>query len=214
MFKLTFLSIVTLISVVSCGQKQPSSLNIPKGESVTSKREAVATFAAGCFWHTEIVFQSLFGVRDAVSGFAGGSHPKPTYDMVSGGNTGHAEVVNIYYDPEKVTFQTLVSAFFASHDPTTLNRQGNDVGEEYRSIAFYRNEAEKKIIETEISKLISSKKYNKKIVTEVKPFEKFFPAEAYHQEYISNHPENGYVRNVSIPDYLHFRKTFPGRFKD
>jgi peptide-methionine (S)-S-oxide reductase len=173
----------------------------------------VATFAEGCFWHSEIVFQSLVGVRDAVSGYSGGHTTNPDYDAVSTGQTGHAESVQVYYDPSVVSYETLVAAFFASQDPTTLNRQGNDAGTEYRSIAFYRNEKEKKIIEAEISRLTASKKYKNKIVTEVVPFEKFYPAEAYHQEYISNNPGNGYVQNVSIPDFIRFKKEFKGNYK-
>jgi peptide-methionine (S)-S-oxide reductase len=207
------LSILTATIVfVSCAQTQTSK--IPVGTKKKSANEAVATFAEGCFWHTEIVFQSLEGVRDAVSGYCGGTDPNPDYEKVSEGNTGHAESVNVYYDPSKISFETLVKAFFASHDPTELNRQGNDEGTQYRSIAFYRNEAEKKIIETEMKRVADSKKYSGTIVTEVKPFVKFYEAEDYHQEYISNHPNEAYVRNVSIRDYERFRKEFKeGKFK-
>src|SRR3954464_11029257 len=132
----------TLFAVIiftCCAQTQSKPLNIPVAlKQKPSKNEAVATFAEGCFWHTEIVFQSLQGVRDAVSGYAGGSDKKPDYDKVSEGGTGHAESVNVYYDPFRISFETLVKAFFASHDPTQLNRQGPDVGPQYRSIAFYR----------------------------------------------------------------------------
>jgi peptide-methionine (S)-S-oxide reductase len=173
----------------------------------------VATFGEGCFWHTEIVFQSLVGVRDAVSGYSGGTDINPDYDKVCTGETGHAEVVNVYYDPSKISFETLVKAFFASHDPTEVNRQGNDVGTQYRSIAFYRNDNEKKIIDAEIKRITDEKKYSDKVVTEVKPFSKFYSAEDYHQEYILHHPENPYVQHVSIPDYEKFRKEFKGNFK-
>ena len=202
--------------LVSCAQTQSANedIKIPVGSKKKSANEAVATFAEGCFWHTEIIFQSLEGVRDAVSGYAGGTDNNPDYDKVGGGGTGHAESVNVYYDPSKISFETLVKAFFASHDPTQLNRQGNDEGTQYRSIAFYRNDAEKKIIEAEIKKLADSKKYNAKIVTEVKPFTKFYQAEDYHQEYVSQHPDQPYVRNVSIRDYEEFRKEFKGaKFK-
>jgi peptide-methionine (S)-S-oxide reductase len=133
--------------------------------------------------------------------------------MVCTGKTGHAESVQVYYDPTKISYKELVAAFFASMDPTTLNRQGNDVGTEYRSVAFYRNDAEKKIIEAEISRINNSKQYASKVVTEVVPFTQFYEAEEYHQEYILNHPDNPYVNNVSIPDYLHFKKSFKGNFK-
>ena len=199
----------------SCGYSQNRNTKIPVATSNKAMPgEAVATFAEGCFWHTEIVFQSLVGVRDAVSGYAGGKTTNPTYEKVSGGNTGHAEAVNIYYDPKKISYSQLVSALFASMDPTTLNRQGNDAGTEYRSIAFYRNESEKNIMNAEIKKVNDSKKYKNKVVTEVVPLTKFYEGEAYHQEYIFNNPGNSYVQNISIPDYLHFKKTFKGPFKN
>lgn len=172
-------------------------------------KEAVAYFSEGCFWHTEIVFQSLEGVRDAVSGYAGGTTPDPDYEKIGS----HAETVQVFYDPSKISFETLVKAFFASHDPTQLNRQGNDVGTQYRSIAFYSNDEEKQVIEKELQAVSDSKMYSNKIVTEVKSFDTFYPAEAYHQEYIIHNPGNSYVRIVSIPDYYHFRKTFKGKFK-
>ena len=209
-----FATIFSFMLFVGCAQTQDSKTKIPEGSKAKpSANEAVATFAEGCFWHTEIVFQSLVGVRDAVSGYCGGTDGNPDYEKVSSGETGHAESVNVYYDPSKISFETLVKAFFASHDPTQLNRQGNDEGTQYRSIAFYRNDNEKKIIEAEIKRITDEKKYSDKIVTEVKPFAKFYPAEDYHQEYILHHPENPYVQHVSIPDYEKFRKEFKGNFK-
>lgn len=205
---------VSLFFLVSCAQT-PQRAGIVK-VATSSKpvaNEAVATFAEGCFWHAEIVFQSLVGVRDAVSGYAGGSTTDPTYEKVASGNTGHAETVQVFYDPSKITYQELVAAFFASQDPTTLNRQGNDQGSEYRSIAFYRNSDELGTINAEIKKLTDSKKFRNKIVTEVVPFTKFFPAESYHQEYISRNPGNPYVQNVSIPDFEQFKKEYKGNFK-
>jgi len=210
--------IVALFSVVtfsSCVQSQDNNkkLVIPAGSSKPAGKESVATFAEGCFWHAEIVFQSLAGVRDAVSGYAGGHDTDPDYEKVSTGNTGHAETVQVYYDSSKITFKTLVDAFFASLDPTQLNRQGNDVGSEYRSIAFYRNANEKAIIDAAIKQITDSKKYKNKIVTEVVAFTKFYPAEDYHQEFILNNPGNGYVRAVSIPEFLKFKEEFKGNFK-
>jgi peptide-methionine (S)-S-oxide reductase len=200
-----------VFAIVSCGQTQ--QVKIPVAEKTKpSPNEAVADFSEGCFWHAEIVFQSLAGVRDAVSGYSGGTDSHPDYEKVSSGTTGHAETVQVYYDPSKISYATLVAAFFASMDPTELNRQGPDEGTQYRSIAFYRNEAEKKIIEAEIQKV--RKDYQAKIVTQVVPFTAFYPAEDYHQEYIVHHPENSYVQNVSIPDYLRFRTKFKeGNFK-
>lgn len=207
-------TIVSIFIFAGCAQPQDTKAKIFAGNAQkNSSKEAVATFAEGCFWHTEIVFQSLVGVRDAVSGYAGGTDTNPDYEKVSSGETGHAETVQVYYDPSKISFETLVKAFFASHDPTEINRQGNDVGTQYRSIAFYRNENEKQIIQSEIKRLSDEKKYSGKIVTEVKPFTNFYQAEDYHQEYILHHPENPYVRNVSIPDFEKFRREFKGNFK-
>ena len=212
--KSILLVLISLATFYSCAQSHSKNEIIPAGiKGNPGSKEAIATFGEGCFWHSEIVFQSLEGVRDAVSGYAGGADPNPNYESVCNGNTGHAEVVEVYYDPTKITYATLVSAFFTSMDPTALNRQGNDRGTQYRSVAFYRNEKEKEIIEAEIKRLTESKKYSGKIVTEVKSFSKFHPAEDYHQEYILNHPDNSYVKNVSIPDFLEFKKEFKGKFK-
>ena len=204
--------IIALLVFGSCAQSQNTKVQL--GSTQKSANEAVATFGEGCFWHSEIVFQSLIGVRDAVSGYSGGSVANPDYETVCTGSTGHAEVVQIYYDTTKISYETLVKAFFASQDPTTLNRQGNDEGTQYRSIAFYRNENEKKIIKSEIKRVNDSKKYKSKVVTQVAPFKNFYAAEAYHQEYIYHHPDNPYVKNVSIPDYSEFRKEFKGNFKN
>ena len=212
--KSIFSTIICVIGFISCAQTQSSNARIPlamKQKPVAN--EAVATFAEGCFWHAEIVFQSLVGVRDAVSGYAGGKTSNPDYEGVASGETGHTETVQVYYDPSKISYETLVAAYFASMDPTTLNRQGNDRGTEYRSAAFYRNDKEKQIIEAEIKKINDSKKYSNKVVTQVVPFTKFWPAEDYHQEYIYNHPDNPYVANVSIPDFNKFKKEFKGNFK-
>ena len=206
-------TIICVVCFISCAQTQGNT-KIPVAlKEKPSANEAVATFSEGCFWHAEIVFQSLVGVRDAVSGYAGGTTKNPDYESVASGATGHAETVQVYYDPSKVSYETLVAAFFASMDPTTLNRQGNDQGTEYRSIAFYRNEKEKQTIEAEIKKINDSKKYRNKVVTEVVAFSKFWPAEEYHQEYIYNHPDNPYVENVSIPEFNRFKKEFKGNFK-
>lgn len=210
--KALFSTLIAIIAFVSCAQTQSNKIPVSEKKNPAAN-EAVATFAEGCFWHAEIVFQSLVGVRDAVSGYAGGNSKDPDYEEVSSGMTGHAETVQVYYDPSKISYETLVAAFFASQDPTSLNRQGNDVGTEYRSIAFYRNEKEKQLIQAEINRLTASKKYKNRIVTEVVPFTKFYSAEAYHQEYISNNPGNSYVQNVSIPDFAKFKKEFKGNFK-
>ena len=145
-------------TLFSCAQSQKKTIIIPVAEKrAASANEAVASFAEGCFWHAEIVFQSLVGVRDAISGYAGGTTTNPDYERVASGQTGHAETVQVHYDPTKVSYETLVKAFFASQDPTTMNRQGNDAGTEYRSIAFYNNEKEKQVIEAAIKKLTDAK---------------------------------------------------------
>ncbi|HEY1212309.1 MAG TPA: peptide-methionine (S)-S-oxide reductase MsrA [Bryobacteraceae bacterium] len=209
--KKLFITLGALFLLAACGNTQP--VNIPvKEQTKPSPNEAVAYFAEGCFWHAEIVFQSLVGVRDAVSGYAGGTDKHPDYEKVCTGTTGHAETVQVFYDPSKISYATLVAAFFASMDPTELNRQGPDEGTQYRSIAFYRNDQEKKIIDDEIAKLTASKKYSGKIVTQVLPLNGFYPAEPYHQEYIKNHPENPYVEHVSIPDWLRFKQANKGVF--
>ena len=209
-------SIVTALTGILlftfCAQAQLIKIPLPDKQK-SSPSEATATFAEGCFWHAEIVFQSLVGVRDAVSGFAGGKDKNPDYETVCTGKTGHAESVQVYYDPEKISYETLVTAFFASMDPTQLNRQGNDVGTHYRSVAFYRNGNEKELIESAIKKLQASGKYKQKIVTEVIPYTQFYAAEPYHQEYIYYHPDNSYVANVSIPDFIEFKKHFKGNYK-
>ena len=207
-------TVIAITTFISCAQTQTNNTVIPvKSKQPPTANEAVATFAEGCFWHSEIVFQSLAGVRDAISGYAGGSTTDPDYEKVSTGETGHAESVQIYYDPSVISYETLVKAFFASQDPTTLNRQGNDAGTEYRSIAFYRNNTERKIIEAAIKKLTDEKKYSDKIVTEVIAYTKFYPGEDYHQEYISHHPDNPYVQHVSLPDFEKFKTSFKGNFK-
>lgn len=208
-----FFTALLMLTTVLNTQSQTGKISFPIGSPKPLVNEAVATFSEGCFWHAEIVFQSLDGVRDAVSGYAGGTDTNPTYEKVANGNTGHAETVQVYYDPSKISYEILVKAFFASQDPTTRNRQGNDVGTEYRSIVFYRNEKEKQIIEAEIKRLTELKVYKNTIVTEVEPFKKFYPAEAYHQEYIHYHPDNGYVHNVSIPEFIEFKAKFKANYK-
>lgn len=177
------------------------------------KDTKVAYFASGCFWCVEAIFESVKGVEEAVSGYAGGHTKRPTYRTIGTGRTGHAETVAVYYDPNIVSFQSLVDVFFGSHDPTTKNGQHPDYGSQYRSIAFYQNEKEKEIIESTINKL-NEEVYNGRIVTEVTKFTKFHKAEEYHQNYERLHPFNSYVRNVSIPRLNKFKKRFPHLLKD
>ncbi|WP_445384529.1 peptide-methionine (S)-S-oxide reductase MsrA [Robiginitalea sp. IMCC44478] len=173
-----------------------------------------AYFASGCFWCVEAIFESVKGVKEVISGYAGGTEKDPTYEQVSYGRTGHAEAVVVYYDPEEISFFELVQVFFGSHDPTTLNRQGPDQGAQYRSIAFYENEEEQKIILAYMQALRDNKVYDRPIVTEVSPLTKFYPAEDYHQDYEKKHPNNPYIRNVSIPRLNRFKANFQDYLKE
>lgn len=158
-----------------------------------------ATFGAGCFWCVEAVFQQLNGVVEVVSGYSGGYVHNPTYEQVCTGNTGHAEVCQITFDPKKISYTELLEAFWKSHDPTTLNRQGEDVGTQYRSVIFYHNEEQKQLAEKYKSELNSSGAFDKPIVTEISPFEKFFPAEDYHQNYYAENSNKPYCLLVIRP---------------
>ena len=172
-----------------------------------------AYFASGCFWCVEAIFESVKGVEEVISGYAGGSEENPTYEQVGAGKTSHAEAVEVYYDPEVISFFELVQVFFGSHDPTTLNRQGPDRGPQYRSIAFYKNEEEQKIINAYMQALRDNNVYDRPIVTEVTPFTIFYDAEAYHQDYERKNPNNPYIQNISIPRLNLFKKNFPDYLK-
>jgi peptide-methionine (S)-S-oxide reductase len=172
-----------------------------------------AYFASGCFWCVEAIFESVEGVKEAVSGYAGGDTKNPTYRSIGTGLTGHAEAVVVYYDPKIVSYATLVRVFFGSHDPTTANRQGPDRGSQYRSIAFYQNDAEREIIQNYINTLNKANIYSNEIVTEVSKLEKFYEAEAYHQDYERLNPDNPYIKNVSIPRLKRFQKLYPELLK-
>ncbi|WP_252735693.1 peptide-methionine (S)-S-oxide reductase MsrA [Zobellia sp. B3R18] len=174
-----------------------------------------AYFASGCFWCVEAIFESVKGVEEVVSGYSGGTEKNPTYEQVGGGMTSHAEAVKIYYDPKVISFTALVQVFFGSHDPTTLNRQGPDRGAQYRSVAFYKNEKEKKIIEAYIKALTDQNVYEgAPITTEVTQFTKFYDAEDYHQDYEKKHPNNSYITNVSIPRLNRFKANFKEYLKE
>lgn len=172
-----------------------------------------AYFAAGCFWCVEAIFESVTGVKEVYSGYAGGTEKDPTYRDVGSGRTSHAEAVEIYYDPQEVNFFQLVQVFFGSHDPTTLNRQGPDRGPQYRSIAFYSNEEEQNIILAYMDALRENNVYDRPIVTEVTPLDTFYMAEEYHQDYEKRNPNNPYVQNVSIPRLNRFKENFPDLLK-
>ena len=177
------------------------------------QNKAKAYFASGCFWCVESIYESLKGVEEAYSGYAGGKTKNPNYYQVMTGRTGHAETVEVIYDPNEIDFATLVEVFFDSHDPTLLNQQGPDRGTQYRSVAFYQNDKEKKIIEDYISKFTQSKVYNKEIVTEVKPLIEFYYAENYHQNYERNNPNDLYILNISKPRFNKFKAKSPELIK-
>ena len=172
-----------------------------------------ATFGAGCFWCIEAVFQDLAGVESVVSGYMGGKIKNPTYREVCSGRTGHAEVAQITYDPSIISFTDLLEVFWKTHDPTTLNRQGNDVGSQYRSAVFYHNEEQKQLAEKYKQELDASGAFGKPIVTEITEAETFFPAEDYHQNYFKNNPGEGYCSFVIRPKVEKFKKVFGDKLK-
>ncbi|MBL8245549.1 MAG: peptide-methionine (S)-S-oxide reductase MsrA [Rhodanobacteraceae bacterium] len=178
----------------------------------TPQRESLV-LGGGCFWCLEAVYDQVRGVESAVSGYAGGEVPNPTYKQVTGGRTGHAEVVEITFDPGVVSRDTLLDVYFTIHDPTTLNRQGNDVGPQYRSIAFYANEAQKKAIDDAIARTAASGEWRGSIVTEVQPLKAFYPAEDYHQEYFELNGEQPYCSLVIAPKVAKFKKRFAAILK-
>ncbi len=173
----------------------------------------VATLAGGCFWCLEAVYDDLKGVEDVVSGYAGGQTRNPSYEQVCTGTTGHAEVVQITFDPSVVSFRDLLDVFFTIHDPTTLNRQGADIGTQYRSAIFYNSPEQKATAEQAIKDLEAAHLWSSPIVTEVTPLNVFYPAEAYHQEYFRHHPDAGYCRVVIAPKVARFRKHYIERLK-
>jgi peptide-methionine (S)-S-oxide reductase len=171
-------------------------------------KSQLATFGGGCFWCTEAVFNELKGVISVKPGYSGGRTQNPTYKQVCSGTTGHAEVIQIQYDPSVVTFQKLLEVFFQTHDPTTLNRQGNDVGTQYRSVIFYHNDDQRRISEEIIRRLDEAKAFRAPIVTQVDRFTKFYEAEDYHHDYFSTNPNQPYCTAVIRPKVEKFRKVF------
>ncbi|MFI5159353.1 MAG: peptide-methionine (S)-S-oxide reductase MsrA [Sphingobacteriales bacterium] len=171
------------------------------------------TFGNGCFWCTEAIFKTLKGVKNATSGYMGGYTKNPTYSDVCSGQTGHAEVIDVEYDSDEVSFDELLLIFFKTHDPTTLNRQGNDMGTQYRSVIFYHNEQQKDQAGAMIKKLTEEQVFDQPIVTEITPATEFYKAENYHQDYFINNPGNGYCRAVIQPKLSKFAKEFTDRIR-
>ena len=168
----------------------------------------IATLAGGCFWCLEAVYENVRGVSAVESGYSGGSQPDPSYESVSYGDSGHAEVVQITFDPQIISYKDLLNIFFAIHDPTTLNRQGADVGTQYRSAIYYHNEAQRKISETVIEEITAASIWDAPIITEVSPLEPFYVAEDYHQKYFANNANQPYCRAVVAPKVAKFRSQF------
>jgi len=212
------LSILTITLVFSChnqAQTNPKQQAVIDAEPIVvplKDGKAKAYFASGCFWCVEAIFESVKGVEESISGYAGGYTENPTYEASNTGKTGHAEAVEIIYDPEVVSFATLVDVYFGSQNPTQVNGQGPDHGSQYRSIIFYQNDEQKQIIEDKKAAL--AKELDATIAAEVYPFQKFWIAEDYHQNYERLHPNQGYIRNVSIPRLNKFKAKFPELLKE
>jgi len=201
----------------ACGFAVADNHNESTKEGVRSMestgKSEVATLAGGCFWCLEAVYNDLRGVEKVVSGYSGGRVANPTYEDVSTGKTGHAEVVQIKFDPQVITFKELLEVFFTIHDPTTLNRQGADVGTQYRSAIFYHSPEQKAVAEKVIAEITEQKIWDKPIVTEVTKLDAFYPAEDYHQRYYERNPNQGYCRMVIQPKVIKFRRHFMSKLK-
>lgn len=214
MKKIILLLIITT-EFTSCAQKQNSDGTMRAYLQIEKKTGTMdtATFGAGCFWCVEAQFQLLDGVISVTSGFSGGSIKNPSYKEVCTGSTGHAEVCNIVFDPSKITYDEMLAAFWKSHDPTQLNRQGNDMGTQYRSVIFYHNEKQKELAEKYKKELNDSKAWDKPIVTEISPFTVFYKAEDYHQNYFTGNGDQPYCQFVIQPKVEKFKEVFKGHLK-
>ena len=218
---ISFLALVLIVSMSSCGQKSRSSgSDAEKNEKqaahspTTFSPNSEATFAAGCFWHEETLFESIKGVGEVVSGYAGGTKEHPSYEDLETGSTGHTETVNIAYDSNLISYKQLLEIFIeAQEDPTQVNGQGPDLGTQYRSAIFYRTLAEKKMADEYIAELDKSGKYKKPIAAQVLAYTRFWKAEDYHQNYIDHNADEPYVRNVSIPDIRRWQAAHPDMVK-
>ena len=212
------LLILGISSLLSCGQGKNSNPENKAGFTASFNDNNTmitdtATFGNGCFWCTEAIFQQLDGVLKVESGYSGGHTENPTYKEVCEGTTGHAEAIQIVYDPSKISYDDLLQVFWETHDPTTLNRQGNDVGTQYRSVIFFHNEEQKKKAAYYLQKLEESKAFDKPIVTEISPMTKFYVAENYHQDYYNNNGTQPYCYYVIRPKLEKFRKAFSEKLK-
>lgn len=216
MLKYLILNGCLVLTLASCAQQShhTNHPNMTDSQIKALPKADTATFAEGCFWCTDAVFQELKGVVKVESGYAGGHVPNPTYEEVCTGTTGHAEACNIIYDPSKITYDELLAVFWYSHDPTQLNRQGNDEGTQYRSAIFYRNEIQKQKAELYKKKLDASGSWSRPIVTSIEPFTNFYSAEDYHQDYYDQNGAQPYCQFVIRPKLEKFRKAFKDFLKD
>jgi peptide-methionine (S)-S-oxide reductase len=210
---------LAFVTFASCAQKKKRVMKENSNQIVANTIKEgdgnldTATFAEGCFWCTESFFQQLKGVKKVISGYSGGFTPNPTYEAVCTGTTGYAETCNIIYDPKVISYDMLLEAFWESHDPTTLNRQGNDIGTQYRSVVFYHNEMQKEKAEMYKQKLNAEGAYDRPIVTAIEPYDNFYVAENYHQDYYENNPNQPYCQIVIRPKLAKFRKVFKDELK-
>ncbi|MDM4017357.1 peptide-methionine (S)-S-oxide reductase MsrA [Roseiconus lacunae] len=183
-------------------------------QSTEDPEQLIATFAGGCFWCTEAVFERMEGVSDVISGYIGGHVPNPTYEQVCSKTTGHAEAIEMRYDPSKVKYEELLEVFFKTHDPTTLNQQGADKGPQYRSSVFYHDEKQREAAEKYIKKLDASGEFDRKIVTKLEKATTFYPAEEYHQDFFRKNPNYGYCRAVVVDKVRKFNRNFGDKIKE
>ena len=207
-------SLFILIIIASCNHRNDS---LHAGMSSINSMEMQdlerATLAGGCFWCTEAVFERVRGVKDVISGYTGGSQENPTYKDVSYGRTDHAEAVELYFDPDEISYRELIEIFFATHDPTTLNQQGPDIGTQYRSAVFYHHEDQKLTAQNHIKILTDKGVFVNTIVTEVEPVGNFYAAEDYHQDFYQKHPDHPYIQAIAKPKVTKFKKQFKDKLK-
>lgn len=221
MLKFAFISFISLLGLSSCAQQENSSKLKKEKKTMSDVNTSgsssmaldTATFGTGCFWCTEAIFQQLDGVEKVTSGYSGGTVENPTYEQVTSKATGHAECLNVLYDPAKISFDELLEVFWQTHDPTTLNRQGADVGPQYRSVVFYHNEEQKTKTAKYKAELDKSGAFSNPIVTTIEQFKTFYPAEAYHQNYYNNNTSQGYCQFVIRPKLEKFQKVFKDKLK-
>lgn len=204
-----FLTLAAPLALIAASLPNPTV-----DEQPANRKTATAVFAGGCFWGVEAAFEGLKGVTKAVSGYSGGSKANAHYELVSNGNTGHAESVEVTYDPSQITYAQLLKVFFSFHDPTTLNRQGPDEGPQYRSALFVSSEEQKRVAEAYIQQLTAAKSFAKPIVTKITTLQAFYPAEDYHQDFIKHNPTQSYVVHEDLPKLAQLRKDFPQLMKE